>query len=207
MIAVSNLCMTAGSFRLENISFDVAEGSHAVLMGPSGAGKTTTLEALCGLRRIESGSIVIAGRDITALPPAERGIGFVPQDGALFPHLTVRENAGFALRVKKWEREKITARVDELADELGITPLLNRPVGGLSGGEKQRVALARAMASHPRVLLLDEPFSALDSASRQSLRESLQTLRRHDGVTILHVTHDAADAESLATQIIHLSRP
>ena len=204
MIDVSSLCVAAGSFRLENVSFAVTEGSHAMLMGPSGAGKTTALEAICGLRRVASGRIAIAGRDVAGLPPAERGIGFVPQDGALFPHLTVRENAGFSLRVKKWPHSELTARVDELARELGITPLLDRSVCGLSGGEKQRVALARAMAARPRVLLLDEPLSALDSASRQNLREIFQNLRRNEGVTILHVTHDAIDAESLATQIIHL---
>ena len=204
MITVSNLGVTSGKFRLKGVAFAVAAGSHAMLMGPSGAGKTTVLEAICGLRRIESGQVVIAGKDVTKLPPAERNIGFVPQDGALFPHLTVRENAGFALKVKGWDRERRGARVAELAWQLGIEPLLDRSIAGLSGGEKQRVALARAMASRPPVLLLDEPLSALDSVSRQSLRETLQALRRSGGVTILHVTHDIADADSLATEIIQL---
>lgn len=204
MISVSNLCVTVGQFRLDRISFSIATGGHAVLMGPSGAGKTTIIEAICGLRPIESGEIIIAGRDITRLPPAARNIGFVPQDGALFPHLTVRENAGFALRVKKWDYTKLAARVEELSGPLGIAALLDRPVAGLSGGEKQRVALARAIASRPAVLLLDEPMSALDTASRERLREALQSIRRQEGVTILHVTHDATDADSLATQVIPL---
>jgi ABC-type sugar transport system ATPase subunit len=207
MITVSDLCVTAGRFRLDRVAFTVPEGSHAVLMGPSGAGKTTVLESICGLRRIDSGKVIIAGRNITALPPAERNIGFVPQDGALFPHLTVRENAAFALKVKGWHRECLGARVAELARQLRIEPLLDRPVANLSGGEKQRVALARALAVRPPVLLLDEPLSALDSDSRQNLREILQSLRRAGGVTILHVTHDAADAESLATQVIQLPAP
>jgi ABC-type sugar transport system ATPase subunit len=207
MIAVTDLCITAGRFRLEKLTFEVAEGSHAVLMGPSGAGKTTTLEAICGLRRVTSGTVEIAGRDITGLPPAERNIGFVPQDGALFPHLNVRENVGFAPVVKGWHRERRGARVAELAWQLRIEPLLDRPVAGLSGGEKQRVALARALAVRPPVLLLDEPLSALDAESRQELRDILQNVRRDGGVTLLHVTHDATDAESLATQIIRLPSP
>jgi ABC-type sugar transport system ATPase subunit len=207
MIAVSSLCVTAGKFRLSGISFHVAAGGHAVIMGPSGAGKTTLLEAICGLRDVASGAVVIGGRDITGLPPAARHIGFVPQDGALFPHLTVRKNTSFALEVKKWSRENLTTRVESLAAHLGLTALLDRPVQGLSGGERQRVALARALAARPPVLLLDEPLSALDSESRQNLRETLQRIRAEEGVTILHVTHDAADAESLATQLIQLPRP
>jgi molybdate/tungstate transport system ATP-binding protein len=207
MIAVSGLCVTAGKFRLADISFHVAAGTHAVIMGPSGAGKTTLIEAICGLRGTLSGTVVIGGRDITGLPPAARNIGFVPQDGALFPHLTVRKNAAFALEVKKWSRENVTSRVESLAGQLGLAALLDRPVQGLSGGERQRVALARALAARPPVLLLDEPLSALDSESRQTLREVLQRIRAEEGVTILHVTHDAADAESLATQLIQLPRP
>lgn len=207
MIAVSGLTVSAGNFRLEDISFTVAAAEHAVLTGPSGTGKTTTLEAICGLRRAGAGQIFIAGQDVTDLPPAQRNLGFVPQDGALFPHLTVRENAAFALRVKKWDRSRQAARVEELAAELGIAALLDRRTGGLSGGEKQRVALARALAARPPVLLLDEPLSALDSASRETLRTVLQTIRQKEGVTILHVTHDPADAESLATRLIRLPAP
>ena len=204
MISVSGLCVAAGKFRLENVSFTIPAGAHAVLMGPSGAGKTTTLEAICGLRRVESGCIVIADRDVTRLPPAERGIGFVPQDGALFPHLTVRENAGFALRVRRQSPADIVSRVDELAAQFGLTALLDRRVTDLSGGEKQRVALARAVAFRPPVLLLDEPFSALDMPGRELLRQHLQRLRAEQGITILHVTHDPADADALATQVIKL---
>jgi molybdate/tungstate transport system ATP-binding protein len=202
MIAVQSLTVAAGAFRLERVSFEIPAGAHAVLMGPSGAGKTTALEAICGLRRIASGRILIAGNDVTHLAPAERNIGFVPQDGALFPHLTVRENAAFALRVKQWPHDLTQARVTELAAILGLTHLLDRSIAGLSGGERQRTALARALAARPPVLLLDEPLSALDSTSRQTLRENLRAIREAGDVTILHVTHDAVDAESLATQVI-----
>ena len=202
MIEVSDLCVTAGKFRLAHVSFTVPGGAHAVLMGPSGTGKTTTLEAICGLLGIESGRVVIADKDVTLLPPAERGIGFVPQDGALFPHLTVGENVAFALEVRRQSAADIAARVNELAMQFGLTQLLDRRVTDLSGGEKQRVALARAIAFRPQVLLLDEPFSALDVSGRETLRQHLQRLREMDGITILHVTHDPADAEALATQVI-----
>lgn len=202
MITVIDLCVTAGRFRLADVSFVIPAGVHAVLTGPSGAGKTTTLEAICGLRRIESGRIVIADKEVSELPPAERSIGFVPQDGALFPHLTVRENAGFALKIRGQSPAAVAARVSELANQLGLTSLLDRRVTDLSGGEKQRVALARAVACRPPVLLLDEPFSALDVSSRDLLRLHLQRLREQEGITILHVTHDPADADALATQVI-----
>ena len=204
MISVSDLCVTAGKFQLAHVSFAIPAGAHAVLMGPSGCGKTTTLEAICGLRRVESGNIIIGEREVSALSPAERGIGFVPQDGALFPHLTVRENAAFALKVRRQSPADTAARVDELAAQFGLTELLDRRVTDLSGGEKQRVALARAVAFRPPVLLLDEPFSALDVPGRDTLRQHLQRLRGQGGLTILHVTHDPADAEWLATQVIQL---
>ena len=202
MIAVTDLCMIAGRFRLANVTFLVPAGAHAVLMGPSGVGKTTTLEAICGLRRIESGRVVIADKDVTQLPPAERGIGFVPQDCALFPHLTVRENAAFALKVRGQSPAEIDIRLNELTTRFGLDQLIDRPVTHLSGGEKQRVALARAVAFRPPVLLLDEPFSALDVPGRGILRQQLQRLREEEGITILHVTHDPADAEALAAQVI-----
>lgn len=204
MIAVSDLSVIAGRFRLGPVSFTIAAGAHAVIMGPSGAGKTTVLESICGLRRTESGRVVIAGRDVTELPPGERGIGFVPQDGALFPHLSVRENAAFALKVRQQSPAAIATRVSELAMQFGLTNLLDRRVTDLSGGEKQRVALARAVAARPAVLLLDEPFSALDVPGRETLRQHLQFLREDEGLTILHVTHDPADADALATQLIVL---
>ena len=202
MITVENLTVRAGDFCRRGVSFTVSAGAHAVMMGPSGAGKTTVLEAVCGLRKIEAGSVSIAGREVTHLPPAQRNIGFVPQDGALFPHLTVRRNIAFALDVKKWPRAAMEERTAELAALLGLEALLDRAITGLSGGERQRVALARALAARPPVLLLDEPLSALDAAGREHLRAGIQSIRRQEGVTILHVTHDAADATALGTEVI-----
>lgn len=207
MIAVDGLAVSLGTFRLSDVSFAIPAGAHAVLKGPNGTGKTTTLEAVCGLKRLDRGTVWIDGRIVTDLPPRERSIGFVPQDGALFPHLTVRENVAFALKVRAWKLPAVQARVDELAEQLGLAHLLDRMPQGLSGGEKQRVALARALAARPAALLLDEPFSALDAASRETLRRLLQTVRATSGVTILHVTHDAADALALATMEIALPRP
>lgn len=206
MIAVSSLFVYAGKFRLENVNFSVAAGMHAVLMGPSGSGKTTTLEAIAGLRTVESGRIVVAGKDVTRLPPAERNIGFVPQDGALFPHLPVRGNVAFALKVRRWSPPDIAARVEELAAQFGLTSLLDRAVTDLSGGEKQRVALARAVAFRPPVLLLDEPLSALDVPGRELLQEQLGQLRREQGITILHVTHDPVEADTLTGEVIGKSK-
>src|SRR5205085_1321628 len=140
-------------------------------------------------RRIAlSGRIVLMDRDVTNLKPAERGIGYVPQDGALFPTMTVQEHLAFALRIRHWERRRIEETVTEIAGLLGLQHLLDRKPAGLSGGEAQRVALGRALSFHPGVLLLDEPLSALDEATRAEMYELLRAVRRRTGVTALHVT-------------------
>lgn len=198
MIAVESLCLRIGAFSLDRVSFTVPAGRYAVLMGRTGSGKTTILETICGLRRSRSGRIIVGGTDVTNLRPAERGIGYVPQDGALFSSMTVGQNIGFALEVRNWARSRIDRRVTELADLLGITPLLGRRAVGLSGGEVQRVALGRAMAISPSVLLLDEPISALDDQTRADMHALLESVCRRSEVTVLHVTHHAADAERLA---------
>ena len=158
MIRVENLRVQAGTFSLDSISFEVATGQYAVLMGRTGAGKTTLMESICGLRRVACGRIWLLDRDVTRLKPAERGIGFVPQDGALFETMAVHQQLGFALTVRRRTRREIDRRVGELADLLGIKHLLCRKSAGLSGGERQRVALGRALAAHPGVLCLDEPL-------------------------------------------------
>ena len=169
MITVDRLCLRSGAFVLENLSFSIAAGQYAVLMGKTGSGKTTLLEALCGLKSIRSGSIHLMNQDVTRLRPADRGIGYVPQDLALFPHLTVREHLAFALELRGWQQARIKERVAELSALLGIGHLLERRPQGLSGGESQRVALGRALAFHPPVLLLDEPLSALDDETRAEM--------------------------------------
>lgn len=204
MIAVEQLSLQQGAFRLDAVSFAVSAGQYAVLMGRTGSGKTTVLEAIAGLRRIRTGRVLLAGRDVTHARPGSRNLGYVPQDGALFTSMTVRDNLGFALAIRRWPREKIDARVRELAGLLGITHLLDRRAVGLSGGEAQRVALGRALAAHPPVLLLDEPLSALDEDTRADMYALLRSVRERTGVTALHVTHNATDAEQLADIVFRL---
>ena len=204
MIAVSNLTLRLGDFALEQVSFEVPTGCYAVLMGKTGCGKTSVLEAICGLRPIVSGTIHLANQEVTQLKPAARGIGYVPQDGALFETMTVEQNLGFALDVRRVDAETIRARVQELARLLEIEPLLNRYPKFLSGGERQRVALGRALAFHPKVLLLDEPLSALDDETRHHLYEVLQRIRAHFEVTALHVTHSREEARELADRVIRI---
>ncbi len=206
MIHLDHLCLRAGAFTLADLSLTVATGEYAVLMGRTGCGKTTLLEAVCGLRRITSGRILLLGRDVTHLRPSERGVGYVPQDLALFPTLTVREHLGFALAVRRWAKQDVDRRVAELAGLLGITHLLERYPQGLSGGESQRVALGRALAFGPRVLLLDEPLSALDEQTRGDMVTLLQALQRRTGVTTLHVTHSLTEARRLGDRMLVLDR-
>lgn len=202
MIRFDSISLIQGDHHLSGITFEVPEGDYAVLMGPTGCGKTSVLELICGLRTPLSGKIIIDGQDVTKLSPAARGIGYVPQDGALFPGLTVGEQVGFSLRVRKRPEEEIKARVILISDMLGITHLFNRQPAGLSGGERQRVALGRALAFGPRILCLDEPISALDEDLRADMCALLKKVHAETGVTALHVTHSESEARELAT--LHL---
>jgi molybdate/tungstate transport system ATP-binding protein len=204
MIEVEGLTIRAGAFLLQNVQFDVAAGAYAVLMGRTGSGKTTLLETLCGLKRAAAGSVRLMGREVTRLPPALRGIGYVPQDRALFQTMTVREHLAFAPRLRQWPRADREKRVAELANLLGIEPLLDRKPAGLSGGEAQRVALGRALAARPGVLCLDEPLSALDDETRQEMMALLESVQSQTGVTTLHVTHHWQEAERLADVVLEL---
>ena len=204
MIAVEHLTVRVGAFALADVSFAVPAGQYAVLMGRTGAGKTTLLEALCGLKRVAGGTIRLNERDVTRLKPAERGIGYVPQDRALFQTMTVREHLAFALVIRKAGREIIEQRVAELARLLGIEHLLERKPPGLSGGEAQRVALGRALSVRPGILCLDEPLNALDDETRQDMQHLLAEVQQSTGVTILHVTHNLVEAEQLADRILVL---
>jgi len=197
VIDIEKLSVKVGQFSLNDITFHVPTGQYAVLMGRTGSGKTTILESICGLNRIQSGRIRLMGRDVTRLKPAERGIGYVPQDGALFSTMTVREQVGFALAIRGQPQTMIRKAVDELANLLNLTPLLNRFPDKLSGGEQQRVALGRSLSAKPGVLCLDEPLSALDQESRHELCDVLKTVQNHTGVTILHITHNADEANRL----------
>lgn len=204
MISLENATIASGSFALEDISLHVPTGAYAVLMGKTGSGKTTLVEAICGLRRVLRGRIRLQDRDITALKPAERGLGYVPQDRALFPSMTIWDHLAFALRIRRWPLEQTKQRVSELAGLLGLEALLHRRPVGLSGGEAQRVALGRALSFQPAVLLLDEPLTAIDAETRGEMHALLQTVRSRTGVTALHVTHDLEDARRLANLVFFL---
>lgn len=204
MIALENVTLQSGSFFLHGLSFEVPEGGYGVLMGKTGSGKTTILETLCGLRPVRAGRILIRGQDVTHLKPASRGIGYAPQDRALFQTMTVWEHLAFALTIRGWPFPKIRDRVARLASLLGISPLLPRKPRGLSGGESQRVNLGRALSFQPSVLLLDEPLGALDRQTRGDMIQLLRAIRETTHVTILHVTHDPEEADLLADLLIRL---
>lgn len=206
MIELQGISVSQGDFQLENLSLTVPSGGEAVLMGGNGAGKTTVLEVICGLRKPSSGSVRLGGEDVTTSPPGSRGIGYVPQDRSLFPNLNVFENLAFALRVRGAERSVTRNRVNELAEQLGLTPLLSRDVRSLSGGESQRVAIGRAIVFEPSVLLLDEPTSALDENTRRQTIELLINLKSQLKMTTLHVTHRRDEAAQLADRIYELRR-
>lgn len=205
MIALDGVEIRSGEFTLRGISFDVPRGTYAVLMGKTGSGKTTLLEAICGLRDVQSGSIRLEDRPVGNLPPAARGIGYVPQDRALFQTMTVRENLSFAPSIQGWSRADLDQRVAELAELLRIAPILDRPPAVLSGGEAQRVALGRALAARPKILLLDEPLTALDDETWEGMVDLLGRIRRDAGVTTLHVTHRREEARRLADRVFVLA--
>ncbi len=198
MIEMRQVCIRSGAFQLLDISLRIPTAGYAVLMGRTGSGKTTLLEGILGLRPVTSGQIELCGIDVTAHSPALRGIGYVPQDGALFARLTVEEHLAFALRVRHVPAPRRKQRIAELAALLGITHLLPRTPAGLSGGERQRVAIGRALSGQPRVLCLDEPLSALDSQTRSEICQLLRNIQQQTQVTTLHVTHNHDEAETLA---------
>lgn len=206
MIAFENIAWSAGKgqFQLTDVSFTVPDGAYAVLMGKTGCGKTTVLEILCGLRDPADGKVTVAGQDVTRLAPGERGIGYVPQDGAMFPTYTVREHLAFGLQIRERPATEIEARVQELAGQLEITHLLPRRPHDLSGGERQRVALGRALAAKPAVLLLDEPLSALDEDTRDEIAALLKSTQRQNRVTALHITHSQREADQLADVLLRM---
>ncbi|RLB03836.1 MAG: hypothetical protein DRG50_09720 [Deltaproteobacteria bacterium] len=201
MIELKDLKVKFDDFSLGPLSLEIKGGEFFVILGPTGAGKTILLETIAGIYEPLQGRILLEGRDVTLLPPEKRGIGIVYQDFSLFPHLKVKKNIEYGLRfmgISKLERRK---KVQELAQMLGIHHLLNRYPLTLSGGEQQRVALARALAPQPKLMLLDEPLSALDPGIRQRLGNELKKLNQETGITFLMVTHDIKEAISLGDRI------
>lgn len=183
------------------MSLDVRRGEYFVVMGPTGAGKTLLLQLIAGIHRPDSGKIILDGVDITSLSPEKRSIGYVPQNYALFPHMPVRENVAYGLKVRGFSKSEIDAAVEELSEKLGINHLLDRKVSTLSGGERQRVALARALAIKPKLLLLDEPLAALDAETREEVRRYLKEIRKIAGLATVHVTHDFVEAADLGDRV------
>ena len=205
-LSVENLTVERGNFELKGITFSLPKGGITVILGPSGSGKSTLLETVAGFIKPLRGSIKLEEEDITNLPPEKRKIAVVYQDFALFPHLNVFENIAFGLKKVVKSHFGIKKEVLKIAKELKIDHLLKRKVKTLSGGEKQRVALARALVVRPKLLLLDEPFSALDPQNRGLLRTLIRKLVKEKEVTTLCVTHDVTDAQNLGEQIIVMAK-
>jgi sulfate/thiosulfate transport system ATP-binding protein len=198
-IDVKDVSKQFGEFRaLNDVTLEVPEGSLTALLGPSGSGKSTLLRIVAGLETPDAGSVLIDGADVTVARPQERGIGFVFQHYAAFAHMSVRENVAFGLRIRKRPAEEVRQRVDELLGLVGLTAWGGQRPAQLSGGQRQRMALARALAVDPRVLLLDEPFGALDANVRAELRQWLRRLHDEQGVTTVLVTHDQEEAMEVA---------
>lgn len=201
LLEVENLSIDLGDFHLRDVSLSVEENDYLTIIGPTGAGKSVLLEAIAGFYPLLKGRVILEGKDITREPPERRGMSIVYQDYVLFPHMTVFENIAFGLRKKGLVRAEIEREVRHIAEELHIDHLLHRKPGTLSGGEQQRTALARALVVRPRVLLMDEPFSALDSKTREKLRSLVRNVIDEYGTTVLHVTHDFEDVFALAKHV------
>ncbi|MBN2239062.1 MAG: ABC transporter ATP-binding protein [Dehalococcoidales bacterium] len=201
MIEIKNLSVDLGDFTMKDVSLTIEEGDYFIILGPTGAGKTVLLESIAGLYPVKSGEIRLREKDVTNLEPEKRNIGIVYQDHVLFPHLTVRDNICFGLRMHKMKKEAIAERLEWITGLLNISHLLHRKPDTLSGGEKQKVSLARALSTNPEILLVDEPLSALDPESKEIVQQELKQLHRKLGITILHVTHDFEEAISLGTRI------
>jgi sulfate/thiosulfate transport system ATP-binding protein len=206
-IAVRHLSKRFGDFQaVDDVTFEVPEGQLVALLGPSGSGKSTILRIIAGLEPADSGEVELTGEDATRMPVQKRGVGFVFQHYALFRHMTVRQNIGFGLEVQRLPKPEMKRRVDELLDLVQLSGYAGRYPSQLSGGQRQRVALARALAPRPKVLLLDEPFGALDSRVRDELRTWLRKLHDEVHVTSLFVTHDQLEAFEVSDQIVVLNK-
>ncbi|WP_319523767.1 ABC transporter ATP-binding protein [uncultured Desulfosarcina sp.] len=191
---------------VDKVSLTVPEGSLTVLLGPSGCGKSTILRLIAGLEKITSGSIFIGGKEVTRMDPAARGVSMVFQSYALFPHLNVRENILFGLKVRGISPTERNARLDKAARMVGLADLLDRKPAQLSGGQRQRVALARSIVSRRRVCLMDEPLSNLDAKLRAEMRDEIRTLQQKLGLTMIYVTHDQVEAMTMADQVVLLKQ-
>jgi len=199
MLCIDGVTKRFPAFCLEDISLQIRQGEYFVLLGPTGSGKSSLMEMICGLRAPDAGTITVAGKDVTRLDPSKRQIGYVPQDYALLPFKTVSENIAFGLRARRLPTHEIHSRVDQMMDVLGIKPLAHRHPGKLSGGERQRVALARALVIGPAILMLDEPLSAIDEDMRDSLVNEIRRIHQRLETTTIHICHSLEEAFASAT--------
>lgn len=198
MICIDNISVRAGEFTISNIKFEIPEGECLALMGKSGSGKTTIMEAVCGLREVMAGRILIGGNDCTHAAPKDRMVGLVPQDNVLFPTMSVREHLAYGPILRKWKRSEIDARVVQVAADLGIEHLLDRQPRWLSGGESKRVAIGRAIAAKPKLLCLDESFTGLDSETLLEIMKVLRETIQREKISTLLITHQQQEAKYLA---------
>jgi len=201
MIDIRNLCVELGRFALRDISLKVETGEYFIILGPTGSGKTVLLETIAGICPCRSGQIWLDGRNVTGLSPDTRQVGIVYQDNALFPHLSVRENIIFGLRMRRTRPRELKSKLEGVVQLLGLGPLLRCWPATLSGGEKQKVALARAIVTSPEILLLDEPLGALDPETRENVQQELRKLHTGLAITVLHVTHDFEEAMTMGKRL------
>ncbi|WP_027400380.1 ABC transporter ATP-binding protein [Anaerovorax odorimutans] len=201
MVCVNNFSLALGDFHLNQICLDIEEGEIFAILGPTGAGKTVLLESIAGIYEGEKGVVFLDGKRVCDSAPNKRDLAFVYQDYALFPHMTVMENIKFGLKMKKIDKNKGNERINELITLLKIEHLMNRYPANLSGGEKQRVALARALVLNPKLLLMDEPFSALDPKTKEQMYQLIKKIHEAFGCTIIFITHDFNEAQRLAFRI------
>lgn len=205
-VQLNGISFRIGEFAIEGLDLSIRDGEYFVLTGPNGAGKTILIKLITGLLQPAAGAIRIGGEPVTDLPPWERSIGYMPQDGVLFRNRSVRRNIRFGLEVRHESKRAISKVVERTAGMLGITHLLDRMPAGLSGGERQKVSLARALVLSPALLLLDEPLSAIDEDTRDGLCNELRAIQRKMGITTIHVSHNRRETELVADRIGVLTR-
>lgn len=201
-VNIADVSMSYGSFKvLHNIDMQISPGEFVTLLGPSGSGKTTLLMTIAGFAQIDSGKIEFSGKEISGLPAERRNIGIVFQNYALFPHMTIGDNVGYPLKVRRWNRADREKAVREALSRVQLAHLADRKIGQLSGGQRQRVALARALVFNPAVLLMDEPLSALDKSLREDMQFEIKEIQKRLGITTISVTHDQREALAMADKI------
>ncbi len=201
MLKLDHISLKAGDFTVDDVDLTVASKEYFVLMGPTGSGKSLLVKAVCGILPVQSGTICIDGNDVTDLEPGKRQVGYVPQNSSLFPHLSVLDNILFPLKVRKLPKKKAMSNIEPVIEALGIGSLLSRSTVNLSGGEQQKVALARALSFNPKLLMLDEPVSALDEPTRCEICGLLKRIQQDFSIATVHICHNLEEARIVSDRI------